>query len=75
MRISSETSLNSLHVTNDAVQVQLHQGTLNVHVHKLYGGEVYEIDTPNQAFTVTKSGDYRFDVDPAGDSTVAQPEG
>jgi hypothetical protein len=70
MRISSETSLTLTNVTNDAVQVQLHQGTLNVHVHKLYGGEVYEIDTPNQAFTVTKPGDYRFDVDPAGDSTV-----
>ena len=70
MRISSETSLTLTNVTNDAVQVQLHQGTLNVHVHKLYGGEVYEIDTPNQAFTVTKVGDYRFDVDPAGDSTV-----
>jgi FecR protein len=70
MRISSETSLTLTNVTNDAVQVQLHQGTLNVHVHKLYGGEVYEIDTPNQAFTVTKFGDYRFDVDPAGDSTV-----
>jgi hypothetical protein len=70
MRISSETSLTLTNVSNDAVQVQLHQGTLNVHVQKLYGGEVYEIDTPNQAFTVTKSGDYRFDVDPAGDSTV-----
>jgi hypothetical protein len=70
MRISSETSLTLTNVTNDVVQVQLHQGTLNVHVHKLYGGEVYEIDTPNQAFTVTKSGDYRFDVDPAGDSTL-----
>jgi hypothetical protein len=70
MRISSETSLTLTNVNNDAVQVQLHQGTLNVHVRKLYGGEVYEIDTPNQAFTVTKSGDYRFDVDPAGDSTL-----
>jgi FecR protein len=70
MRISSETSLTITNVTNDAVQVQLHQGTLNVHVRKIYGGEVYEIDTPNQAFTVTKDGDYRFDVDPAGDATV-----
>jgi hypothetical protein len=70
LRISSETSLTLTNVTNDAVQVQLHQGTLNVHVRKLYGGEVYEVDTPNQAFTVTKDGDYRFDVDPAADSTV-----
>ena len=70
MRISSETSLTLTNVTNDAVQVELHQGTLNVHVRKLYDGEVYEIDTPNQAFTVTKSGDYRFDVDPNGDTTL-----
>jgi hypothetical protein len=70
MRISSETSLTLTNVTNDAVQVQLHQGTLNVHLRKLYGGEVYEIDTPNQAFTVTKPGEYRFDVDPTGDTTL-----
>jgi hypothetical protein len=70
LRISSESSLTLTNVTNDAVQVQLHQGTLNVHIHKLYGGEVYEIDTPNQAFTVSKDGDYRFDVDPTADTTV-----
>ena len=70
MRISSETSLTLTNVTNDAVQVQLHQGTLNVHIRKLYGGEVYEIDSPNQAFSVTKSGEYRFDVDPNGDTTL-----
>ncbi len=70
MRISSETSLTLTNVTNDVVQVELHQGTLNVHVRKLYGGETYEIDTPNQAFTVTKSGEYRFDVDPTGDTTL-----
>jgi hypothetical protein len=70
LRISSETSLTLTNVTNDAVQVQLHQGSVNLHLRKLYDGEVYEVDTPNQAFTVTKSGDYRFDVDPNGDSTV-----
>src|SRR5580698_8136024 len=70
MRIGSESSLTLTNVTNDAVQVQLHQGTLNVHIRKLYGGEVYEIDTQNLAFTVTRSGDYRFDVDPNGDTTL-----
>ncbi|MGO9127393.1 MAG: DUF6600 domain-containing protein [Terriglobales bacterium] len=70
MRISSETSLTLTNVDNNAVQVSLHQGALNVHVRHLYEGEVWEIDTPNLAFTVTKSGDYRFDVDPNGDSTM-----
>jgi hypothetical protein len=70
MRISSETSLTLTNVDTNAVQVSLHQGALNVHVRRLYDGEVWEIDTPNLAFTVSKSGDYRFDVDPNGDSTT-----
>jgi hypothetical protein len=70
MQINSESSLTLANVDNNAVQVQLHQGTMDLHIKHLYGGEVYEIDTPNFAFTVTKSGDYRFDVDPNGDSSV-----
>lgn len=70
LRINSESSLTLTNVTNDAVQVSLHQGALNVHIRHLYSGEVYEIDTPNLAFTVRKSGDYRFDVDPNGDTTT-----
>jgi hypothetical protein len=70
MRMNSETSLTLSNVSDEAAQVQLHQGTLNLHIRHLYGGEIYEIDTPNLAFTVTKSGDYRFDVDPSGDSTL-----
>src|SRR5580698_1399765 len=70
MRIDSETSLTLTNIDNNAVQVSLHQGALNVHVRRLYGGEVWEIDTPNLAFTLSKAGDYRFDVDPNGDATV-----
>jgi hypothetical protein len=70
LRINSESSLTLTNVNNDAVQVSLHQGALNVHIRHLYKGEVYEIDTPNLAFTVTKNGEYRFDVDPNGDSTL-----
>jgi len=70
LRISSESSLTLTNIDNNAVQVSLHQGALNVHVRHLYEGEVWEIDTPNLAFTVRKPGDYRFDVDPNGDSTM-----
>jgi len=69
LRIGSESSLTLTNIDNNAVQVALHQGALNVHVRHLYSGEVWEIDTPNLAFTVKKPGDYRFDVDPDGDTT------
>ena len=69
MRINSETSLTLTNVNNDVIQVSLHQGALNVHIRKLYGGETWEVDTPNMAFTLAKAGEYRFDVDPNSDST------
>lgn len=70
IRINSETSLTLTNVSDSSVQLSLHQGTMNLYVRHLYNGETYEVDTPNQAFTVMKTGDYRFDVDPNGDSTV-----
>ena len=70
MRMGSETSLTLTNVSDNTVQVELHQGTLDLHVRHLFGGEIYEVDTPNMAFTIQKSGDYRLDVDPNGDASV-----
>ena len=69
-RMGSEASLTLTNVADNSVQVELHQGTLDLHIRHLFNGEIYEVDTPNMAFTVQKSGDYRFDVDPNGDATV-----
>jgi hypothetical protein len=70
IRMGSETSLTLTNVSDNTVQVELHQGTLDLHVRHLFGGEIYEVDTPNMAFTIQKSGDYRLDVDPNGDASV-----
>ena len=78
LRINSETSLTLTNVGDNNIQVELHQGTLNLRVRHLYDGEIYEIDTPNMAFTIQKSGEYRFDVDPNSDTsfvTVWKGEG
>ena len=69
LRMNAETSLTLTNVSDEIVQVELDQGTLNLHIRHLFGGETYEIDTPNQAFTILKAGDYRFDVDPNADTT------
>ena len=70
IRIDSETSLTLTNVNENIVQLQLHQGAMNLHVRRLYDNETYEVDTQNQAFTVMKPGDYRFDVNPETDQTV-----
>ena len=70
IRIDSESSLTLTNLSENAVQLQLHQGAMNLHLRRLDDGETYEVDTPNQAFTVLKPGDYRFDVNPDADTTV-----
>ncbi len=70
LRMNAETSMTLTNVNDQTVQVELDQGTLNLWIRQLYDGEIYEVDTPNLAFTVTKSGDYRFDVNPDGDTTI-----
>jgi len=70
MEMNAETSLTIVNVDRRTVQVQLHQGTLHLHVRHLFDGEIYEVDSRNGSFTLTKSGDYRFDVDPKADTTT-----
>lgn len=69
IRINDETSLGLSNVSDSSVQLEVFQGTLNLRVAHLFPGEIYEVDTPNMAFTVLKSGNYRFDVDSANDAT------
>jgi hypothetical protein len=69
VRMNAETSMTLTNVSDEIVQVELDQGTMSLHIRHLFGGETYEIDTPNQAFTILKPGDYRFDVDPNADTT------
>jgi len=75
LRLDAETSVTLTNVSDQTVQVELDQGALNLWVRHLFGGEIYEVDTPNLAFTVTKPGDYRFDVDPSGLTRVTVRHG
>lgn len=69
IRMNSETSLTLTNVTDQNIQLELDQGTLNLTVKHLERGEIYEVDTPNYAFTVMKPGVYRFDVYPNEDQS------
>ncbi len=69
LRMDSESSLTLTNVGDNAIQAELDQGVLELTVRHLEPGEIYEIDTPNLAFTVMKPGVYRFDVHPNDDQT------
>ena len=50
-----------LNLDDRIAQLQLTQGTLNVRVRRLDPNQVFEVDTPNLAFTVRQPGEYRID--------------
>jgi hypothetical protein len=70
IRIASETGITFLNLDDRTVQIQLAQGSLEVNVRRLDGGDDFEIDTPNLAFTLQRPGEYRVDVDPNGNATA-----
>jgi TonB family protein len=70
IRVSGQTSVSFLNLDDRTVQVQLNSGTINVRVRNLYRDDVFEVDTPNLAFTLLRRGDYRITVDPDGRFTT-----
>ncbi|TAN55346.1 MAG: hypothetical protein EPN19_03255, partial [Betaproteobacteria bacterium] len=70
IRMSGSTSLTLLNLDDRVAQLQLAQGTLNVRVRRLGPQEVFEVATPNLAYSIRRPGRYRIEVDAAGDATI-----
>lgn len=70
LRLNGHTGFSFLNLNDTTAQVQLTEGTLVARVRELDPNEVFEIDTPNLAFSVLRPGEYRIDVDAAGGSTT-----
>ncbi len=69
IRLRPETSLTFLNLDDRTVQIQLAQGSAVIRVRRLDGGDAFEVDTPNLAFSVLRAGEYRISVDPDGATT------
>jgi FecR protein len=69
VRMNSETSVTFLDLDDSTTQLRLSQGSLIFRVRHLDDGDRFEIDTPNSAFQVQRTGEYRVDVNAAGDET------
>lgn len=75
LRLSSETAVSFLNLTDDAVQIQVAQGSASLRVRQLEDNESYEIDTPNLAFSILRPGKYRVDVSADGNTSTVYVEG
>ena len=70
IRMDQQSSFDFLNLDDNAAQMELTQGALNLRVRRLYDGQTYEIDTPTLAFVANRVGEFRVDVQPDGQTTV-----
>jgi len=69
IRLSSETSVTFLDLDDHTTQLKLSQGSIIIRLRHIDDGDLFEVDTPNLAFTLQTTGEYRIDVNGAGDQT------
>jgi len=76
IRLSGQTGISFLNLTDQMMQIQLTEGTLSLRVRRLGDDESIEVDTPNLAFSILRPGHYRINVNETGDTTmVSVPDG
>ncbi len=69
VRLGALTNLEITALDDQATQFNLTQGSLSVRIREMAAGERFEVGTPNLALALTQPGEYRIDVNPAGDTT------
>jgi hypothetical protein len=69
LHVGSMTALSFLNLDENILQARIAEGAVNFRVRELREGDLYEIDTPNLAFTVKEAGAFRIDVNENGDGT------
>ena len=72
IRMDSETSLTLLELDDRTTQLKLSQGSIMVRVRHLDDEDHFEVDTPNVAFQIQRTGEYRIDVTADGNETDAR---
>src|SRR5229473_4542171 len=69
LHLGSMTALSFLNLDENILQARIAEGAINFRVRELREGDLYEVDTPNLAFTVKEAGAFRIDVNENGDGT------
>ena len=72
VRLGATTGFSFLNLDDSTAQMQVTAGTLIVRVRDLQANQTYEVDTPNIALSLQQPGEYRVEVDDAGDTTVVK---
>jgi hypothetical protein len=72
IHLSEYTGFSFLNLTDSTAQLQLSTGTLRIRVKWMGDNDIFEVDTPNLAFSILRPGIYEISVNSTGDTTVIQ---
>lgn len=75
IRLASNTQISFLNLDDQAIQIRLPTGSVNIRLRTLGPNEQIEVDTPNASLSLLQSGSYRVDVQQNGDTAVAVRSG
>jgi len=70
LRLGPNTAFEFLNLDDQGVQIRLSEGTLTVRMRSLERNQIFEVDTPNVAFTLSRPGEYRIDANPDARTTT-----
>ncbi|HTT65780.1 MAG TPA: DUF6600 domain-containing protein, partial [Bryobacteraceae bacterium] len=70
MRFGGRTDFAFVELGDAVTHIKIASGILNVRLHDLAAGEVFEIDTPQLSFTLKRFGAYRVEASEQGDTTL-----
>ena len=70
LRLGPNTAFEFLNLDDQGVQIRLSEGTLTVRLRNFAQNQIFEVDTPNVAFTLVRPGEYRIDANPDSQSTI-----
>ncbi|HET7930087.1 MAG TPA: FecR family protein, partial [Rhodanobacteraceae bacterium] len=70
VRIDNDSAFDFLNLSEENVQIELSQGTLNLAVRQLGYGHNFEVDTPTVAFVAGTPGIFRIDNNPDGTGSM-----
>src|SRR6185295_7619004 len=70
IRLDEYTGISFFNLDDNTTQIELSEGALNIRVLRLDRDDIFEVDTPNQAFSILRPGQYRIEASEDGNSTM-----
>src|SRR5580658_2640531 len=70
IRLSSGTNFQFVNLSDNVVQTSINAGGLSLRLRHLFDDESWEVDTPDGAITLLRTGEYRIDTDASRNATM-----